>query len=214
MIEARDGAWHFIEILDLWIGLQKVIDLERLPCGDELGDFAIWIIEVTELNGLGNTRCGAGRCDVEIDARIERWTAFFELRTSYQEHVGEWTELLRGWQAWLREEVASTSAALKQEQDATREAQRELEEWKERARVHTELAAAYYGSGQYEFALEEVQTALEADDDYLPAVNQLGLIHLALGQTEDAKRELRRALRLDPDDPSVNNNYGMLLCGF
>jgi len=81
-----------------------------------------------------------------------------------------------------------------------------------RARVHTELATAYYGAGQYEVALEEVRIALAAVDDYLPAVNQLGLIHLALGQTEEAKKQLKRAIKIDPNDPSVNNNYGMLLC--
>lgn len=81
-----------------------------------------------------------------------------------------------------------------------------------RARVHTELARAYYGAGQYNVALEEVQIALDAEKNYLPAVNQLGLIYLALGQTDDAERELKRAIRIDRDDPSVNNNYGMLLC--
>jgi type IV pilus assembly protein PilF len=80
------------------------------------------------------------------------------------------------------------------------------------ARVHTELATAYYGAGRFDVALEEVRIALEARDDYLPAVNQLGLIYLALGRTDDAERELRRAIRIDPDDPSVNNNYGLLLC--
>ena len=81
-----------------------------------------------------------------------------------------------------------------------------------RARVHTELATAYYGAGQYEVALEEVRAALDADDDYVPAVNQLGLIYLALGQTEQAQTQLKRAIKLAPNDPSVNNNYGLLLC--
>ena len=81
-----------------------------------------------------------------------------------------------------------------------------------RARVHTELATAYYGAGQYDVALEEVNIALDAYDKYLPAVNQLGLIHIALGQTAEAEKVLQRAIRIDPDDPSVNNNYGMLLC--
>ena len=81
-----------------------------------------------------------------------------------------------------------------------------------RARVHTDLATAYYGAGQYDVALEEVRIALEADSNYLPAVNQLGLIHLALGQTEDAERELKRAMRIDPNNPSINNNVGMLRC--
>jgi len=88
----------------------------------------------------------------------------------------------------------------------------ELSPERTRARVHTELATAYYGAGQYNVALEEVKIALGADKDYLPAVNQLGLIYLALGQTDDAKRELQRAMRIDPDDPSINNNFGMLMC--
>lgn len=81
-----------------------------------------------------------------------------------------------------------------------------------RARVHTELSAAYYGAGQYDVAMEEVKVALEANQNYLPAINQLGLIHIALGQTDEAKKHLERAIRQDPDDPSINNNYGMLLC--
>jgi type IV pilus assembly protein PilF len=81
-----------------------------------------------------------------------------------------------------------------------------------RARVHTDLATAYYGVGQYEVALEEVRSALEADDDYVPAINQLGLIYIALGQIEAAQTQLERAIKLAPNDPSVNNNYGYLLC--
>lgn len=81
-----------------------------------------------------------------------------------------------------------------------------------RARVHTELATAYYGAGQYEVAMQEVRAALAADDDYVPAINQLGLIYLALGQTEAAQTQLQRAIKLAPNDPSVNNNFGLLLC--
>ena len=81
-----------------------------------------------------------------------------------------------------------------------------------RAKAHTELARAYYGAGQYEVALEEVRIALESVDDYVPAINQLGLIYLALGQIEAAQTQLERAIKIDPNDPSVNNNYGLLLC--
>lgn len=81
-----------------------------------------------------------------------------------------------------------------------------------RAKAHTALATAYYGAGQYEVALEEVHIALESVDDYVPAINQLGLIYLALGQIEAAQTQIERAIKLDPNDPSVNNNYGLLLC--
>ena len=88
----------------------------------------------------------------------------------------------------------------------------ELSPERNRARIHTELATAYYGAGQYNVALEEVKIALNAQSDYLPAVNQLGLIYLALGETANAKKELQRAMRIAPNDPSINNNFGMLLC--
>jgi type IV pilus assembly protein PilF len=105
--------------------------------------------------------------------------------------------------------VAALTACV---QTPTSDDDREDHTARNRARVHTELATAYYGAGQYEVALEEVRTALASEKDYIPAVNQLGLIYLALGQTEAAKQQLKRAIKLDPNDPSVNNNYGMLLC--
>jgi type IV pilus assembly protein PilF len=83
---------------------------------------------------------------------------------------------------------------------------------RERAKIHAELGAAYYGSGQYAVSLEELKTALEADPNYVPALNQLGLVYLALGKEDDAQAQFEKANRLDPNDSSVNNNYGMLLC--
>jgi type IV pilus assembly protein PilF len=81
-----------------------------------------------------------------------------------------------------------------------------------RAQIHTELAAAYYGTGQYSVSLEELDKALSADPRYVPALNQLGLVYMAIGKERDAQAQFEKALRLDPDDSSVNNNYGMLLC--
>jgi type IV pilus assembly protein PilF len=81
-----------------------------------------------------------------------------------------------------------------------------------RARIHAELGAAYYGAGRYAVAIEELQEALKADPAYVPAINQLGLVYLALGQEPQAMAQLERALKIDPNDSSVNNNYGMLLC--
>lgn len=81
-----------------------------------------------------------------------------------------------------------------------------------RAQIHTELAAAYYGSGQYAVSLEELEKALSADPRYVPALNQLGLVYMALGKQRDAQIQFEKALRLDPNDSTVNNNYGLLLC--
>jgi type IV pilus assembly protein PilF len=81
-----------------------------------------------------------------------------------------------------------------------------------RAQIHTELGAAYYGTGQYAVSLEELNKALSADPKYVPALNQLGLVYMALGKDRDAQAQFEKALRFEPDDSSVNNNYGMLLC--
>jgi len=81
-----------------------------------------------------------------------------------------------------------------------------------RAQIHTELGAAYYGTGQYAVSLEELNKALSAEPRYVPALNQLGLVYMAIGKDRDAQAQFDKALRLDPDDSSVNNNYGMLLC--
>ena len=113
---------------------------------------------------------------------------------------------------WLTVFVCSILVAACSQTPNTTEPMEDESPQRNRARVHTELAVAYYQAGQYDVALEEVQIALDAESNYLPAVNQLGLIHLELGQMEDAQRELKRAIRIDPDNPSINNNYGMLLC--
>lgn len=82
----------------------------------------------------------------------------------------------------------------------------------QRARAHTDLAAAYYGLGNYAVALEELQIALDADSSYPSAHNMLGLVYLELRDTQRAQQAFDRALRLAPDDPDVNHNYGWFLC--
>ncbi|HWQ37656.1 MAG TPA: type IV pilus biogenesis/stability protein PilW [Burkholderiales bacterium] len=82
----------------------------------------------------------------------------------------------------------------------------------QRAQIHTELAAAYYQTGQYAVSLEEIEKALSADPEFVPALNQLGLVYLALGKEREAQAQFQKALRLDPNDSALNNNYGMLLC--
>ena len=49
-----------------------------------------------------------------------------------------------------------------------------------RARVHTELAAAYYERGNMGIALEELRVATTADASYAPAHSLLGLVYMEL----------------------------------
>lgn len=82
----------------------------------------------------------------------------------------------------------------------------------DRARIHTELGAAYYGNNQMSVALEEFKEALAADPKYVPAHYQIGLVYMSLGEDQQAQQSFERALKLDPADSNANNNYGLFLC--
>ena len=81
-----------------------------------------------------------------------------------------------------------------------------------RARIHTELGAAYYGIGQMSVAVQELKEAISADPNYGPAYSQLGLVYMTLKEDVLAQQSFERALKIDPTDSSANNNYGMFLC--
>jgi type IV pilus assembly protein PilF len=81
-----------------------------------------------------------------------------------------------------------------------------------RARIHTELGAAYYGVGQMSVAVQELKEAIAADPTYGPAHSQLGLVYMTLKEDTLAQQSFERALKIDPNDSSANNNYGMFLC--
>ena len=81
-----------------------------------------------------------------------------------------------------------------------------------RARIHTELASAYFERGNMGVALEELRIAVEADPNYASAYNVLGLVHMELRESAVAQQHFERALRLSPNDPDINNNYGWFLC--
>jgi len=83
---------------------------------------------------------------------------------------------------------------------------------RERARIHTELAAGYYGLGNMGVALEEINIALNADSNYAPAYNVAGLIYADLKEDRLAEQHFMRALQVNPLDSDSNNNYGRFLC--
>lgn len=83
---------------------------------------------------------------------------------------------------------------------------------RERARVHTELASAYFGRGNMAVALDEARIATRADPGYAMAYNVLGLVHMDLKETSQAQQNFERALRLSPNDPDINHNFGWFLC--
>jgi type IV pilus assembly protein PilF len=81
-----------------------------------------------------------------------------------------------------------------------------------RARIHTELGAAYYGNNQMSVAMEEFKEAISADPNFAPAHAQLGLVYMALNEDKLAQQSFERALKIDPADSEANNSYGRFLC--
>jgi type IV pilus assembly protein PilF len=81
-----------------------------------------------------------------------------------------------------------------------------------RAKVHTELAALYYGRGNMAVALDELRTATAADPNYALAYSMLGLVYAELRENAQAQANFEKALNLAPGDPDINHNYGGFLC--
>jgi type IV pilus assembly protein PilF len=88
----------------------------------------------------------------------------------------------------------------------------EVGDARNRARVHTELAAAYYDNGNMAVALDELRRATSADSSYAPAHNLLGRVYRELKENRLADESFARALRLAPNDPDINHSYGWFLC--
>lgn len=80
------------------------------------------------------------------------------------------------------------------------------------ARIHTELAGAYYARAQLGIALGEIATALQADPNYAPAYNMRGLVNMTLREYKEAEQDFQHSLQLDKDDSDTHNNYGWFLC--
>jgi len=88
----------------------------------------------------------------------------------------------------------------------------EVGDARNRARVHTELAGAYYERGNMGVALDELRQANTADPSYAQAYGLLGLVYMELKDPRQAESNFERGLRLSPNDADLNHNYGWFLC--
>lgn len=88
----------------------------------------------------------------------------------------------------------------------------EVGEPRNRARVHTDLASAYFQRGNLGVALEELRIATTADSSYAPAHSLFGLVYLELREDKLAEQSFDRALSLAPNDADIAHNYGVFLC--
>lgn len=80
------------------------------------------------------------------------------------------------------------------------------------ARVHTELAAAWYSRRRFDIAVEETNKAVESSPTYVPAYNMRGLIYMEVGEDSLAQQSFERALEIAPGDADTHNNFGWFLC--
>lgn len=83
---------------------------------------------------------------------------------------------------------------------------------KERAKLHTEIAAAYYERGQMDVALEELGEAVKLDPDSASIYNVYGLVYTVLGEDAKAEANFQRALQMAPQDSDIRHNWGWYLC--
>lgn len=80
------------------------------------------------------------------------------------------------------------------------------------AKIHTELAAVYYGQLQYGLALDELKYALSMDSKYAPAYGVRGLVYMSLLEDRKAEADFERSLDIDGTDSGTRNNFGWFLC--
>lgn len=83
---------------------------------------------------------------------------------------------------------------------------------RQRAEIHTELAAGYYERAQMNVALEELALAEKLDPSYSRIYNLYGLVYTVMGELPRAEVQFKRALELAPNDPEARHNWGWYLC--
>ena len=83
---------------------------------------------------------------------------------------------------------------------------------RQRAEIHTELAAGYYERAQMNVALEELGIAEKFDPTYARIYNLYGLVYTVMGELPRAEQQFKRALELAPNDADTRHNWGWYLC--
>jgi type IV pilus assembly protein PilF len=83
---------------------------------------------------------------------------------------------------------------------------------KDRAQLHTDLAAGYYERGRMDVALEELAESVKLDPQNAKTYNVYGLVYATLGESAKAEQSFQRALSLAPSDPDIRHNWGWYLC--
>lgn len=81
-----------------------------------------------------------------------------------------------------------------------------------RAKIHSDLASAYFAQGVMDTAIEEFNESIRILPSYAPAYAGLALVRSTLKQDDMAESEFKKSLQLDPMSSETHNNYGTFLC--
>ncbi|MGH8453003.1 MAG: type IV pilus biogenesis/stability protein PilW [Nevskiales bacterium] len=80
------------------------------------------------------------------------------------------------------------------------------------ARINAQLGIEYLRKGDLELARGKLEKAVELDAKNAEAQGALALLYASTGELRKAEKHYDLSLGLQPDDPSVLNNYGVMLC--
>ncbi|MGD8407023.1 MAG: type IV pilus biogenesis/stability protein PilW [Thiohalophilus sp.] len=78
--------------------------------------------------------------------------------------------------------------------------------------LNAELGVRYMQQGNNERAMDKLQKAIEQNEDNARAHQFLGELYRRVGKPDEAAKHFLVALDLTPKDPSLLNNYAILLC--
>jgi type IV pilus assembly protein PilF len=116
------------------------------------------------------------------------------------------------WLGGCASKPPATPAPQVQEQPAVATVQSPPATPRQRAELHTELAAGYYERGQMDIAIEELRESEQIDSSYPRIYNVYGLVYSVLGDTAKAEASFQRALAMAPNDSDIRHNWGWYLC--
>lgn len=113
---------------------------------------------------------------------------------------------------YLRYALLITSALLLGACTTTSKPELSDERLRQASDLNAELGVRYMQQGDNERAMGKLQKAISQNDDNARAHHYLGELYRRVNRPEEAQRHFEEALDITPKDPSLLNNYAVLLC--
>ena len=113
---------------------------------------------------------------------------------------------------YLRYALLMTSALLLVACTTTSKPDLSREQLEHASDLNAELGVRYMQQGDNERAMGKLQKAIEQNSKNARAHHYLGELYRRVERPKEAEKHFRQALRYKPDDPSLLNNYAVLLC--